>query len=202
MRLLRRLNETYQKVYRNRHLWSRNLRLTDAEYRLWDLFVALYDWDKKHNETYETIEATDCQIAKILDWSDSKSCRVRNNLLRKVKGYLKQIGRSSYKIQPIINEEEIAPMQNKDDQMQEKLAPMQENSIQQEPNSIVSYKDKYLIDTEDKYKSIKAVVNNLEEKIKNRWLSDNIEDKLLVEEHQKLANSLLSYEINNDLLPL
>lgn len=210
MNILRRLNNTYQKVYRNRHLIAKGLVLDDPEYRLWDLYIALYDWDKSHSETFQTVEATDLVLKEILDWSISKVCRVRNRLLKK--GAIKPVGRSIYTVSLLPQKEnDIASLKNNVAQMQNEIAPMQEKIAEKQQfqgyldsNTIVSYKGKYRINTVDEYNDIKNKVDELSKNIdeKNCWLSDKPEERTLVDEQQRLAGLMLNYEIENDLLPI
>ncbi|MCH7733048.1 MAG: hypothetical protein IIB44_11180, partial [Candidatus Marinimicrobia bacterium] len=107
MKLLRRLNKSWQKVQRDRHIRAQDLSLTDPEYRLWDLLLATYDWDKTHTETYGCVETTDRELAEILRWSASKVCRTRNTLTKKGLVNLTQSG--LYNLLP--EESADAPMQ-------------------------------------------------------------------------------------------
>lgn len=210
MQISRRLNNTYQRVYRNRHLIAKNLKLNDREYRLWDLYIALYDWDKDHTETYQTVQATDLVLSEVLGWSPPKVCRVRNLLLKK--GAIKPIGRSIYTIVLLPQKENnFAGLQNSIAEMQDEIAPVQEKvaEVQQiqgysDPNTIVSYKDKYRINTEEEYTRAKIRVDELSKQIDKMgcWLSDKPEEKVLVDEQQRLAGEMLIYEIDNDLLPI
>jgi len=207
MEVTRRLNNSYQKLYRNRHLFAGDLNLDDAEYRLMDLFIALYDWDKNHKETYQTVKATDRQIAKILSWSASKVCRTRNKLLKK--GLIELIKRCVYKIVYLpygdIAElkQQISPLQHNIATMKQKVAPMQQVSGYSNQNSIVSYKDKYsFIRNEGEYKEINKIVVNTGNLIENRWFNEDDKIQKLVRQHQYLAQLMLDYEIKNDLIPI
>lgn len=82
-RLLRRLNHTWQKVHRDRHLAALYFQLSDPEYRLCDFYSAACVWDKKYVETYGTVEFTDRDVANILSWSPAKVCRTRKNLIER-----------------------------------------------------------------------------------------------------------------------
>lgn len=83
MRILRKLNGSYQRISRDRHLIARQLGLSDPEYRLWDLLVASYGWDNRYEDSYERVEATSRDIAFVLNWSHSKVSRVMNQLKEK-----------------------------------------------------------------------------------------------------------------------
>lgn len=210
MQISRRLNNTYQRVYRNRHLIAKNLKLNDREYRLWDLYIAIYDWDKGHIETYQTVQATDLMLSEVLGWSPSKVCRVRNLLLEK--GSIKSTARSTYSIVLLPQKENnIAELKDDTAKMQDDIAPVQEKvaEVQQiqsypTPNTTVSYKDKYRISTEEEYVRVKIRVDQLNKQIDvmHCWLSDKPEEKVLVDEQQRLAGEMLIYEIDNDLLPI
>lgn len=210
MQIIRRLNNSYQRLYRSRHLIARRLKLDDGEYRLWDLYLALYDWDDKHKETYQTVIATDATLASILGCSPSKVCRVKKLLLKK--GLIKEIGRSAYFViqlpQPVSNLEElqndIAKMQDETALMQENIAELQGNQGYLPQNAIVSYKGKYRICTEEEYKRVKIRVDELSKQIDELdcWLSEKTEEKALVDEHERLAGLLLNYEIDHNLIPI
>lgn len=143
MTLQRRLNNTYQKLYRNRHVIAQRLELSDQEYRLWDLYLALYDWDKGHTETFQTIDASDRVIANLLNWSPSKVCRQRNKLINK--GVIKNEARSVHKVTLIPNKEtDVASLQLQTAPVKQKIAGMKQSTGITSQNSIVSYKDKYI----------------------------------------------------------
>lgn len=144
----RRLNDSYQKVYRNRHIKARGLSLTDPEYRLWDLFTAVYDWDKTHTQSFGTIETTDRELAEVLKWSASKVCRNRVSLIKK--GLIEQTSIGVYKL---LLEKLSAPLEQEVAQAKQEIAPTQQEvaDLQQKQaytadNSLVSYKDKYRLE--------------------------------------------------------
>jgi hypothetical protein len=210
MQPIKRLNNTYQKLYRNRHLIAKDLMIGDAEYRLWDLYIALYDWDKTHAETFETVNATDSALAEILNWSKSKVCRTRKKLLKK--GVIRFIERSLYKIISLPREETISvSLQSKSAELQDEVAQINQKGAVLQPNqgystqnTIVSYKDKYRINSEDEYKRVKINVDGLSKQIDriDCWLSEKPEEKALVDKQQRNANLMLDYEIENGLLPI
>jgi hypothetical protein len=150
MSLQRRLNNTYQKLYRNRHVIAKQLKLSDPEYRLWDLYLALYDWDIKHTETFQTVEAPDRDIAKLLDWSASKVCRSRNKLIQK--GIIRSKTRTVHEVVLIPSKEtDVSSLQHQTAPVKQALAGVQqESAVKQQTtgksnqSSIVSYKDKYI----------------------------------------------------------
>lgn len=56
--------------------------------------------------------------------------------------------------------------------------------------------------SEEEYNSIKTRVEKLGETIGDNWFSSDSPMQDLVQEHQDLANKMLEYEIEHDLLPL
>lgn len=58
------------------------------------------------------------------------------------------------------------------------------------------------IKTDEEYKLVKARVEKLGKIIGDNWFSDNPRIKKLVQEHQHLANKMLEYEIEHDLIPI
>ena len=73
----------YQKHNRNRHILAKELQLSDQEFRLWDLAVALSGWDDKHVESYRMFEGTLDSLAIILGWSKAKVSRTIDGLINK-----------------------------------------------------------------------------------------------------------------------
>lgn len=207
MRLARRLNATYQKVYRNRHVLAKNLVLDDAEYRLWDLLIALYDWDKKHEEDYGTVKATDRGLAELLNWSYSKVCRARNGLL--MKGIIFRRDRSVYKIFPLpqlnenisLTQQNVAEMQNEISTEQQDIASLQQKQGYSGNSSIVSYKDKFSIGShrrvlikqeprsESEYQKIKVEGNYTALTVDDmRWIDENIKEEIEISDDQMEKN--------------
>ena len=151
MNLKRRLNKTYQKVYRDRHVKAKELALTDQEYRLWDLLLALYDWDRNHQETYGTIEATEAQLAELLNCSDSKVCRVRAKLTKK--GLVTMVAESVYQVASL--QDDPALMKQQFSEMKQPVADLQEKQSSEDVSSLVSYKDKYrLLRSDEEYEKL------------------------------------------------
>jgi len=175
MALLRKLNKTYQKVFRDRHIRARKLSLTDSEYRLWDLCVAVYDWDKKHTQTFGTLETTDRELASILGWSASKACRKRNSLIRK--GLIEKTEIGTYKVVPVGAEtallhQGVAQTQQEIAPTQEKGADLQQKQTQTADSSLVSYKDKYrLVRSDREYNRLSKDYSFSTEELK--WIDQN-----------------------------
>ncbi|MCL5090834.1 MAG: hypothetical protein M1514_02370 [Patescibacteria group bacterium] len=198
----------FKKVYRNRHHVAKRLNLKDSEYRLWDLYLAVYDWDKKHEETYQTVETADKVLANVLNWSPSKVCRVRNRLIKKEA--IREKARSFYEVVLLpSSKNNVAKLQDDNANLQDQIAELQENTAKLQSNqdktdqtTIVSYKGKYCISTEEEYRSVKDKVDLLSQKIGNNWFDDQPEVKQMIFEHEALANAMLSYEIDHDLLPI
>lgn len=143
MSLQRRLNNTYQQLYRNRHVIAQKLKLSDQEYRLWDFYLATYDWDKNHSQTYECVEASDRDVASFLRWSPSKVCRARKKLTNK--GVIAFKSRSLYKVLLIPNKKtDISLLQLQNASVKQKNAEMKQRTGETSQSSIVSYKDKYI----------------------------------------------------------
>lgn len=182
MKPVKRLNDTYQRLYRNRHLIAKKCGMDDSEYRLWDLYLAIYDWDKTHAATFETFTATDANIAEILGWSTSKVCRARHELLGKK--VIEIVERSVYRVKLLpVKENEIANLQGKNAELQGKIAhmqqdfsPVQQNQGSELVNSIVSskgkYKDYYL---QDDY------LRRLKNLIGDQWLNPDSRIKKHIE---------------------
>lgn len=186
---------------------AKELALNDAEFRLWELYLALYDWDKKHTETYLTVEATDRQISEVLMWSAPKVCRTRNQLL--AKRLISQIKTSVVKVLLIPHkdiefaslQEKVAEMKYHNSQVKQKIAPVKRLSGSFNQNSLVSYKDKYRFIKDNKqYQEIESLTNELGDYIGDRWFEE--ETREVVNEHQRLAGLMLEYEIENNLLPI
>lgn len=208
----RRLKNTRarQRLYKNRHLHARELKLDDAEFRLLDLYGAVINWDKvNYPDQFETVKASDQQIGDILVWSNSKVCRVKNKLIKK--GLVRKDGNADYKVLRIFDKETpVANMQENIAPVQEKVAPMQENiadlqEIQGKMDSfpLSSSKYQYVIKNKEEYEETKNKVEALSNKIDelHGWLSNDPKLRSMVNEQQRLANAMLMYEIDNDLLP-
>ena len=73
----------FQKHYRFRHLISRYLFLSDAEYRLWDFMTTTAGWDDRYIDSYQIVEATLEHISEHLIWSKSKTSRTMKKLVGK-----------------------------------------------------------------------------------------------------------------------
>lgn len=81
--------KAYQTTFRRRHIFAKELDLTDREYRIWDLYTTVYDWDSRHTETFGTIETTDAQVASLIGCDPSTVNRTKKLLIQK--GLIKQL---------------------------------------------------------------------------------------------------------------
>lgn len=137
--MTRRLNNSYQKLYRYRHVVATQLKLTDAEYRLWDLLIALKGWDKNYPDSYRIVETTDREIAGILRWSCSKVCRTRNKLQKK-----DLVTKKAIRVCEVNDASEmqhlISIVQQKGAKPKQKVAPTQQGQVQINTSPLVSYK--------------------------------------------------------------
>jgi len=213
MKILRRLvnPKAYQRLYRNRHLTAKSFDLNDQEYRLWDLYGAVSGWDRRYDEIFQAVDATDEAIANILGWSSSKTCRTRNGLMRK--GLVKERTRGVYEIliipspdsEPAKMQDQIASTHKEDAGVNEENAVVQPIQGKNDNSPLYSSKRFYAsLRTREEYENIKNRVNDLTNKIEKigGWLSKDPAIKALVDEQQRLANMMLMYEIENDLLPI
>ena len=201
-----------QTLYRNRHLYAKILKLNDAEYRLLDLYGALIVWDKKnYPEQYESVQASDKQISDILRWSVSKVCRTKNKLIEKK--LVRMDGIADYKVLLIFNKEiEVDALHNVFTNKQNdvavvtnQIANLQTISGQNINSSICSYKLRYVsLKSRDEYIDVKKQVDDLTEQItkSDGWFSEDPKLEEMVDKQQYLANLMLVYEIENDLLPI
>lgn len=79
----------YQKAPRDRFNLLQQHILTQEEFLIYELAIAITDWDDDHS-TYGTFKATNKELAQILGWSsDSPVVRYKQSLIRK--GYLRAL---------------------------------------------------------------------------------------------------------------
>ena len=206
-KLLRRLNHTWQKVRRDRHLAALYFQLDDPEYRLYDLYFAAYGWDKTYKETYGTVEFPDREIGNILSWSPAKVCRTRNRLLKKGIISVRNENENIYKILPPPSlpdnltalEEKIAwmqklisPLQQAGASPKQDVAPVQQTQGYSGDSSIVSYKDQYSlvypkkllikqeVRTEEEYQQMYQENPNFPIPEDMRWIDENLKEVIEV----------------------
>lgn len=77
------------------------------------------------------------------------------------------------------------------------------------PKPPADLKDKLVIQTKEQYEKIEIEVNKLDKKIGNKWFVKVKEELVLnkklkkeIDEHQKLANAMLAYDIEHDKIPI
>lgn len=74
----------YQKAPRDRFQLLSNKVLSQEELALYELGIAITDWDEEHTETYGTFQATDIDLAGILGWKVASTVnRHRRSLITK-----------------------------------------------------------------------------------------------------------------------
>lgn len=157
----------YQKASRDRFLLIAEGILTHEEFVIYELGVALTDWDKTHVETYGTFLASNLQLAQLLHWkSDSTVSRHRQKLIQKgffivgndgrtlIKDYEKwQLKRlpenTSEKMQA-----SSAKMQPTNAVLHETPAKMHESSPQNPDQPLVSFKGNSSFKTKEEYQRI------------------------------------------------
>ncbi len=147
--LFKKLNG-YQKAPKDRFLLLTNGVLSAEEFVVYELGVAITDWDRNHDdEIYGKFQATNKQIAEICGWkSDSQVSRIKKSLLNKgfftkdgehlkAKDFEKwQLRKTSAKThdQPAKTQPVVA-------NMQDEVAKMQNPRNQNDNYSLSSYKD-------------------------------------------------------------
>lgn len=156
----------YQRLNKNRHLIAKEIKLSDAQFRLWDLFSALCGWDSRYEHLYRKVQITQKEIALILDWDESKVSRVSNSLIRS--GLIEKTDRSEYIVRVLAekgseneNNEQIAKIQEKLAKSQKPLAEIQNSTANSQEkrsyinnSSLVSFKSNSPLRTDGEYLSI------------------------------------------------
>lgn len=111
------------------------------------------------------------------------------------------------------NKRKNAILQNKISKQENILTNLQKSSSEQTANTIQS-ESKFSLPlgssrgyslsfkNQREYEQGKERVEVLEKFIAGRWLSEDVTVKEFVDEHQSIAETMLMYEINNDLLPI
>ena len=136
----------YKTLGKDRHLTCHMLGLTDSEFRLFELYQDVYDWDSRHYEEYGTVSFPDRVIAKLLGWNASKVCRIRNKLIGKK--LLTHISRGIYAINPIFEykskladmKQIIADTQQENSLVDQDVPSMQQKQTQKDKESLLSFK--------------------------------------------------------------
>lgn len=211
MKILRQIStDSWQRIYKNRHILAKDLELSDAEYRLWDLYSAASGWDKRHKDRYRVTEATDEEVGFVLNWSASKACRTRNNLIKK--GLIRTVKDGLYEALLIPSpdfkdanvQEKASTTQDKPAPVEAKVASVQTIPGENDTESLVSYKGIYSsISSLSVYRDVKKRVEDISRTIDryDGWLSDDPKLKAIVDEQQRLAGLMLEYELENDMIP-
>ncbi len=147
-RLLKKLNG-YQKAPRARFKLLLEGRVTQEEFLLYELAVAITDWDPRH-ETYGTFEATNQELAEPLGWkSDTtalthKKSLIRKNLFIVVDGNrIKAKGFDKWQLRtlnPSKNKDETAEKQLNTSKIEDKPSEIKKNLSQNNDYSLVSSK--------------------------------------------------------------
>ena len=89
----------YQKASRDRFLLLSNKTLTVEEFTLYELCIAVTDWDRSH-ETFGTIHVTNKQLAYVMGWnSETTAGRHKNQLINK--GFLINMGNGYFQVKDI-----------------------------------------------------------------------------------------------------
>lgn len=138
----------YQKAPRERFLLLKDGTITQEEFLLYELAIAITDWDSKH-ETYGTFRATNQEIADILRWkSDTSVLRYKKNLI--TKGFLTTTDDGSLKVKDFEkwqlrgnaskNESLNAEIQSYSAKSENRNAETKEDRIQSSAYSLVSSK--------------------------------------------------------------
>lgn len=155
MKLEKRLNNSYRKVYRNRHIVALNLKLTDKEFRLLEFLSDIADWDESHTDTFETVVFTSREIAPVLNWSFTVVSKTTNKLLEKK--LLEKKGRSHYLVHQLSESKENVSLTKLNVSLPTQIvSPKKQIRSQEDRSSIVSYKDSVYqpIRTDEEYQRI------------------------------------------------
>lgn len=125
-RLFKKL-KGFQRADRGRFFLLALDQLTQEEFILHELFIAITDWDTNHFETYGTFEATNKELAQILKWkADSTVSRHKKSLIDK--GFVELAG-ERFRVKDFEKwqyKKSFAKTQHKDAEMQATNAKMQD----------------------------------------------------------------------------
>ena len=147
-KLLKKL-KGYQKAPRARILLLTQKRLTQEEFLLYELVIAITDWDPKH-EDYGTFEATNREIAEILGWkSDTTALKHKKKLIEK--RIIESVGENRFsakgfekwqlrKANSSENQDLTVKSQAKPAEIKEIAVKNEENYVQRDNYSLVSSK--------------------------------------------------------------
>lgn len=134
----------YQRAPRDRFLLLFYKVFAQEELALYELGIAITDWDSTHIDTYGTFKATNKQIANILGWkNDSSVSRYKKSLIKK--GYFKLDSDGRIQIKGFnlweLRQKKSAENQEKFAELQTDSAKIQESSEKLHKNQ--SYLDSY-----------------------------------------------------------
>ncbi len=188
--LFKKLNG-YQKAPKDRFLLLTNGVLTAEEFVVYELGLAITDWDRDHDdEIYGKFQATNKQIAEICGWkSDSQVSRIKKNLLNKgfftkegeqlkAKDFEKwQLRKTSAKPHEL-----TAKIQPTAANMQDEVAKTQTLRNQNDDYSLSSYKvNLSLVRTDSEYRELvnsgqfgSMSVDDM------RWIDENVKESAIV----------------------
>ena len=140
----------FHKAPRARFLLLSEHRLSQEEFVLYELGIALAVWDQK-KENYGTFKASNQELADILGWdSDTSALRHKRSLIKKGyfelvdEGGIRPVGFEKFQIrkhQPANNQEESSETQSSSANIEESGANMQEGQPQNIKFPLVSSRD-------------------------------------------------------------
>lgn len=175
----------FQKANRERFLLISNKVLSGEEFLLYEICIALTDWDRSH-DTYGTFSFTNQELSYLLGWkSDTTAGRHKKSLIQKgflidlEDGYYKVLDFEKWelrkqddaKIQPL-----SANLEPINAEIENKPAKMQEKQAQNDDYSLVSSKgNNNFVRSYEEYKEIKrSGVYKLLEIDDMQWIDKNV----------------------------
>lgn len=175
----------YQKAPRDRFFLLKDKILTQEELLLYELGIAITDWDRTHIDTYGTFQATNIEMAELLGWvSDSTVSRLKTSLIKK--GYflpfndkIKVLGFRKWELRQthVDKQDEIAEMQVESANMQESPSKMQENRSYSPDYSLVSSKGSFSLRSDEEYQKIKEEMGYEELIVDDmKWIDENVKE--------------------------
>lgn len=138
----RLLNNSFRKVYRNRHIIALRLGLNDKEFRLLDFLSDISDWDKTHLETYGTATFTVRDVAIVLNWSYPVVSKTVSRLVNK--NLLEKKNISQYVVHELSDFRDDVSLTTLDVSPHKQIVSVKKQNYSKNiTSSIVSYKDRY-----------------------------------------------------------
>ncbi len=157
-RLVKKLRG-YQKANRYRIMLLVTKTLNQEEFILYEIAIAITDWDRRHLETYGLFKATNSELAYLCGWdSDSTVSRHKKSLLEKgifldaSNGYLRVKDFEDWQLRktyPAENQDLPAETLTSPADIHDSSAEMHEIPSQQDRYSLVSSKDNLGLSDED-----------------------------------------------------